>query len=78
VSPSSSPSPPCPAPPAPPQAAKSQAAAGPAGPNDGADEAYIKKNTELEAQLGDVERKLRLDRLYAKRPPQKVQARVYF
>ena len=49
------------------------------GANADNDEEYIKKNLELESQLGDVERKLRLDRLYAKgqkkadKPP-----RVYF
>ena len=36
-----------------------------------------KDHTELEVQLGKVERKLRLDRLYASRPP-KVNPRVYF
>ena len=41
------------------------------------DVAYMRKNQELEAQLGDVERKLRLDRLYATRPP-KQKPRVYF
>ena len=41
------------------------------------DEAYMRKNQELEAQLGDVEKKLRLDRLYASRPP-KTLPRVYF
>ncbi|KOO29919.1 hypothetical protein Ctob_014476 [Chrysochromulina tobinii] len=34
------------------------------------------KNSELEVQLGKVERKLRLDRLYASRPP-KIRPRVY-
>ena len=41
------------------------------------DMAYLRKNSELEAQLGDVERKLRLDKLYATRPP-KAKPRVYF
>jgi hypothetical protein len=46
-----------------------------AAPSD-ADDAYARKNIELEAQLVDVERKLRLDRLYASRP-ERAEARVY-
>ena len=41
------------------------------------DKQLAKKNSELEVQLGKVERKLRLDRLYASRPP-KVQPRVFY
>ena len=47
----------------------------PAG--DEGDAAYMRKNSELEVQLGDVEKKLRLDRLYSAKP-QKHAPRVYF
>ena len=53
------------------------AADGQAAGHSEADEAYLKKNMELEAQLVDVERKLRLDRLYSSRPP-KLVPRVYY
>lgn len=44
--------------------------------SDDAHDAYMRKNAELEAQLGDVERKIRLDRLYSTRPS-KPKPRVY-